>query len=149
MIPRYVVPALLLITTLLGFAHAKQENWIQVTSPHFVVATDGSEKQARQIADQFERMRSVFHAAFPKLNMDSGGPIIVIAVKGEKDFRTLEPETYLSKGSLKLGGLFMRTQDKNYVLMRLDAEGDHPYSLSTTSTPTSSSASPAHRCLCG
>jgi tetratricopeptide (TPR) repeat protein len=129
MIPRQVAPTLLLITTLIAFAGAKQENWIQVTSPHFVVATDGSEKQGRQIADQFERMRSVFHAVFPKLNLDSGGPIIVIAVKSEKDFRTLEPETYLSKGSLKLGGLFMRTQDKNYVLMRLDAEGDHPYSV--------------------
>ena len=81
MIPRHVVLALLLTTTLLAFARDKQENWIRVTSPHFVVATDGSDKQARQVADQFERMRSVFHAAIPKLNMDSRGPIIVIAVK--------------------------------------------------------------------
>jgi tetratricopeptide (TPR) repeat protein len=129
MIPRQVVLTLLLTTTLPAFARDKQENWIQVTSPHFVVATDGSDKQARHVADQFERMRSVFHAAFPKLNMDSGGPIIVIAVKGEKDFRTLEPEDYLAKGSLKLGGLSLPTADKNYVLMRLDAEGDHPYAV--------------------
>jgi len=129
MTPRGVVLALFLTTTLLGFARDKQENWIQITSPHFVVAADGNDKQARHVADQFERMRSVFHAAFPKMNLDSGGPIIVIAVKGEKDFRTLEPEQYLSKGSLKLGGLFLRTADRNYVLMRLDAEGDHPYSV--------------------
>jgi tetratricopeptide (TPR) repeat protein len=129
MIPRYVALAILLTTTLPAFARDKLENWIQVTSPHFVVATDGSDEQARHVADQFERMRSVFHAACPKLNMDSGGPIIVIAVKGEKDFRRLEPEDYLSRGSLKLGGLFLRTADKNYILMRLDAEGDHPYSV--------------------
>jgi tetratricopeptide (TPR) repeat protein len=129
MIPRCVALALLLTTILPGFARDKQENWIQVTSPHFVVATDGSDKQARHVADQFERMRSVFHAALPKLNMDSGGPIIVIAVKGEKDFRTLEPEDYLSRGSLKLGGLFLRSADKNYILMRLDADGDHPYAV--------------------
>jgi tetratricopeptide (TPR) repeat protein len=110
-------------------ARDKPQNWIQVTSPHFVVATTRSEKQGRRIADQFERMRSVFHAAFPKLNMDSGTPIIVLAVKDEKDFRALEPEAYLAKGSLKLGGLFMRGADKNYVLMRLDAEGDHPYAV--------------------
>ena len=91
MISRYVALALLLTTTLPAFARDELENWIQVTSPHFVVATDGSDKQARDVADQFERMRSVFHAVFPKLNMDSGGPIIVIAVKGEKDFRALEP----------------------------------------------------------
>ena len=112
MIPRCVVLALLLTTTLLGFARDKQENWVQVTSPHFVVATDGNEKQGRHVADQLERMRSVFHAAFPKMNMDSGGPIVVIAVKGDKDFRALEPEAYLVNGSLKLGGLFLRTADK-------------------------------------
>jgi tetratricopeptide (TPR) repeat protein len=110
-------------------ARDKAQNWIRVTSPHFVVATNASEKQGRRIADQFERMRSVFHAAFPKLNMDSGTPIIVLAVKDEKDVRALEPEAYLAKGSLKLGGLFMRAADKNYVLMRLDAEGEHPYSV--------------------
>jgi len=129
MIPRYVVLALLLTTILPAFARDKQENWIQVTSPHFVVATDGNDKQAREVADQFERMRSVFHAYLPKLKMDSGGRIIVIAVKGEKDFRTLEPKDYLSRGSLKLGGLFLQTADKNYILMRLDAEGDHPYAV--------------------
>jgi tetratricopeptide (TPR) repeat protein len=129
MIPRCVVLAMLLTTTLLGFARDKQENWVEVTSPHFVVATDGNEKQGRHVADQLERMRSVFHVAFPKMNMDSGGPIVVIAVKGDKDFRALEPEAYLAKGSLKLGGLFLRTADKNYILMRLDAEGEHPYSV--------------------
>src|ERR1700758_5615301 len=115
----------LLFSAPLAPARDKAQNWIQVTSPHFVVATCSSEKQGRRIADQFERMRSVFHAAFPKLNMDSGTPIIVLAVKDEKDFRALEPEAYLAKGSLKLGGLFMRGPDKNYVLMRLDAGGEH------------------------
>ncbi|HVN21052.1 MAG TPA: tetratricopeptide repeat protein [Dongiaceae bacterium] len=129
MLPSQIAFALLLSASLAAFASDKQENWIEVTSPHFIVATDGSEKQGRRVADQFERMRSVFHAAFPKLNMDSGAPIAVIAVKGEKDFRALEPEAYLAKGSLKLGGLFLRTAEKNYVLMRLDAEGEHPYSI--------------------
>ena len=34
-----------------------------------------------------------------------------------------------SDGQLKLGGLFLRASDKNYVLMRVDAEGEHPYSV--------------------
>ncbi len=74
-------------------------------------------------------MRSVFHTAFPKAQLDAGTPIIVLAIKDEKDFKALEPEAYLAKGSLKLGGLFLRTADKNYVLMRLDAEGEHPYAV--------------------
>ena len=50
-------------------------------------------------------------------------------LRDAKDFRALEPEAYLAKGSLKLAGLFLRAADKNYVLMRLDAEGEHPYSI--------------------
>ncbi len=110
-------------------ALAKVENWIQVTSPHFVVVTNAGEKQGRRVADQFERMRSVFHALFPKAQVDPGSPIIVLAIKDEKDFRALEPDAYLAKGSLKLGGLFLRAADKNYVLMRLDAQEEHPYSV--------------------
>jgi tetratricopeptide (TPR) repeat protein len=119
----------ILVFSLTVISWAKQDAWIEVTTPHFVVVTNANEKQGRRAADQFERMRAVFHTAFPKLKLDPGSPIIVLAIKDEKDFRALEPEAYLAKGSLKLGGLFLRAADKNYVLMRLDAEGDHPYSV--------------------
>jgi len=110
-------------------ARDKPENWLEVRSEHFTVVTNANEKAGRRIADQFERMRSVFHLAFPHLSIESGSPIIVLAIKDEKDFRTLEPQVYLAKGQLKLGGLFLRTPDKNYVLMRMDAEGEHPYAV--------------------
>jgi tetratricopeptide (TPR) repeat protein len=110
-------------------ARDKAETWIQVTSPHFVVATNAGEKQARRVADQFERMRSVFHVLFPKLQIDPASPIVVLAIRDEANFRALEPAASLAKGQLKLGGLFLRAPEKNYVLMRLDAEGDHPYAV--------------------
>ena len=105
----------------------KPPSWLQVSSPHFTVFSNASEKQARHIADQFERMRLLFQAGFPKLNVDPAVPIVVIAVKDNKDFRTLEPEAYLAKGQLQLAGLFLRAPDKNFVLLRLDANGEHPY----------------------
>ncbi|MGA9793874.1 MAG: tetratricopeptide repeat protein, partial [Terriglobales bacterium] len=120
---------LALFAAALASAHDKPENWLEVRSQHFTVVTDGNEKTGRRIADQFERMRSVFHVAFPHLSIDNGAPIIVLAVKNEKDFRELEPQVYLAKGQLQLGGLFLRAPDKNYVLMRVDAEGDHPYAV--------------------
>src|SRR5580693_2374802 len=123
------LPLLLLLAAAPAPARDKAENWIEVRSPNFVVVTNSSDKQGRRVADQFERMRSVFHTAFPKLKTDPGSPIIVLVIKDEKDFRTLEPAAYLAKGSLQLGGLFLRAPDKNYVLMRLDAEGEHPYSV--------------------
>jgi len=118
-----------LFAAMLAAARDKPENWIEVGSPHFTVVTNANEKQGRHIADQFERMRSVFRVAFPKLQIDPGAPLIVLAIKDEKGFRALEPEAYLAKGSVKLGGLFLRASDKNYILMRLDAEGEHPYAI--------------------
>lgn len=118
-----------MLAAALALARDKPENWTEVRSPHFTVVTNSNEKQGRRVADQFERMRSVFHVAFPKLQIDPGSPIIVLAIKDEKDFKALEPEAYLATGSLKLGGLFLRAPDKNYVLMRLDAEGEHPYAV--------------------
>lgn len=127
--PKRLLLLSLIFATAIAPARDKGENWIEVRSPHFTVVTNSNEKQGRRIADQFERMRSVFHVAFPKLQIDPGSPIIVLAVKDEKEFKALEPEAYLAKGSLKLGGLFLRAPEKNYVLMRIDADGEHPYSV--------------------
>ena len=120
---------LLLLAGALATARDKAENWLGVRSQHFTVLANSNEKTARRIADQFERMRSVFHVAFPHLSLDNGSPVIVLAIKDEGDFRALEPPAYLAKGQLKLGGVFLRAPEKNYVLMRVDAEGEHPYAV--------------------
>jgi tetratricopeptide (TPR) repeat protein len=124
--------ALLLLSfllTALASARDKPENWLEVRSQHFIVATNANEKAGRGIADQFERMRTVFNVMLPHLSNETDSPIIVLAIRDEEDFRALEPQVYLAKGQLKLGGLFLRTPDKNYVLMRVDAAGEHPYSV--------------------
>ena len=108
-------------------AFAAPEQWFQVRSQHFNLITDSSEKQGRQTLDQLERMRWLFHAIFPKANVDPPLPITVIATKNRKGFHLLEPEAYLAKGQLDLAGLFLHTQDKNYILLRLDGGDEHPY----------------------
>ena len=118
-----------LFAVALALARDKPENWLEVRSQHFTVVTNANEKTGRRMADQFERMRSVFHVAFPHLSVDTGSPITVLAIKDEKDFRVLLPPASLAKGQLKLGGLFLRAADKSYVLLRVDAEGDHPYAV--------------------
>jgi predicted Zn-dependent protease len=72
-------------------------------------------------------MRLVFHAEIPKAHLDPATPIIVLAVRDKKDFQALEPEAYLAKGQIDLAGLFLRAPDKNYILLRMDAQGEHPY----------------------
>lgn len=124
-----IVLLLPLLSAALTSARDKPENWLEVRSQYFTVVTNANEKAGRRIADQFERMRSVFHVMFPQISIETSSPIIVLAIKDEKDFRALEPQVYLAKGQLKLGGLFLRAPDKNYALMRVDAEGEHPYAV--------------------
>ncbi len=92
-----LVLLLTLFAALLAAARDKPENWLEVRSPHFIVLSNSNEKQARHVADQFERMRLVFHAEVPHANVDPGIPIVVLALKDKKDFLALEPEAYLTK----------------------------------------------------
>jgi Tfp pilus assembly protein PilF len=124
---KHIFSLVALFAAVLACARNKPENWLEVRSPHFIVLSDASEKQARHVAGQFERMRLVFHALFPQAHVDPGTPIVVLGVKDKKDFQELEPESYLAKGQLDLAGIFMRAPDKNYILLRLDAQGEHPY----------------------
>lgn len=120
---------LALLAAITATARDKPENWVEVRSPHFTVVSNAPEKHARRVADQLERMRSIFKVAFPAMQVDPAMAIVVLAVKDEKDFRALEPEAYLGKGRLELAGLFLPSPEKNYILMRLDArDEDHPYS---------------------
>jgi len=116
-----------LLAACAGFAGASSEQWMEASSEHFRLVTNSSEKQARHILDQFERMRWMFHTLFPRANVDPVEPIVVIGAKNTRTFQTLEPADYLAAGQLKLSGLFMRSYDKNYVLLRLDAQSAHPF----------------------
>ncbi len=102
--------------------------WTEVRSPHFIVLTNSGERDGRHVAGQFERMRSVFHKLLPGADSDNDPPITVLALKDRKSLQSIEPESYLAKGSLDLAGMFLRTPDKNYILLRLDTQGEHPYS---------------------
>ncbi len=124
---RHITALLIFFATL--NAHASAPTWVEIQSPHFSLITDANEKQGVHVLDQFERMRWVFQTLFPGTNVDPAAPIIVIAAKNKRDFEALEPQAYLAKGQISLAGLFLNTQDKNYILLRLDSEGEqHPFS---------------------
>jgi tetratricopeptide (TPR) repeat protein len=118
---------LCLLAVLYGCAYASNDQWIEVRSAHFAVITNSSEKQGRVIVDQFERMRWMFQALYPKAQVDPDAPIVIVAAKNGKTFQAMEPAAYLAKGQLQLGGLFLRAPDKNYILLREDSEQEHPF----------------------
>jgi tetratricopeptide (TPR) repeat protein len=122
-----------ILSSMLVFAGAKvasgaaPERWVEARSTHFTVLTDAGEKQAQRVASQFERMHMVFRTLLPEEGDDAGPPIVVVAVRDRKAMQALEPAEYLGKDRVDLSGFFLRAPDKNYILVRLDAEEDHAY----------------------
>jgi tetratricopeptide (TPR) repeat protein len=117
-----------IFTTMSSAKVSAPARWIETRSAHFIVLSDASEKDARRIASQFERMHLVFHTLFPTSGDDTELPITVIAVKDKKGLQALEPAAYLAKNQMDLAGFFLRATDKNYILIRLDAHQSHAYS---------------------
>jgi len=110
-------------------AAEKGDTWVQVRSSHFTVVSNGGEKQARRVAEHFEQVRAAFQKALNNIRVDSGKPIIILAAKNEPTLRALLPEYWEQKGHMHPAGLFVPREEKNYVALRLDAEGDNPYQV--------------------
>src|SRR5260370_8717858 len=53
----------------------KVEPWVEVRTAHFVVGSDGGEKGARRVAEQFELVRRVFQAAMPNAHLATRIPL--------------------------------------------------------------------------
>jgi tetratricopeptide (TPR) repeat protein len=118
-----------ILTTMLAVARDDSGSWLEVRSPHFSIVTDTSEKQARHIAAQFERMRAIFEDLYPRLEADQESPVSVLAIRTPRVFRVLQPDVYLREENLKLRGWFLRDFGKSYILMRLDGKEEDPFSI--------------------
>jgi tetratricopeptide (TPR) repeat protein len=103
------------------------DTWIEVRSPHFVVASEVGEKRARRITQQFEQLRAAFHTSFPAFRADPGQPILIIAVKDEDAMKEWLPQYWQDKGLLHPSGLYSGQEDKHFVLLRMDSTEDNPY----------------------
>lgn len=108
---------LLSCALLLGVLPGKADTWVKVKSPHFTVISNGSEKQARQVALGFEQIHAVFDVGLPGLRTDSGAETIVIAARDLDTFKTLMP---FRKNAELLAGEFQKGWEKDHVLVRLD-----------------------------
>ncbi|MBI3484066.1 MAG: DUF1570 domain-containing protein [Acidobacteria bacterium] len=105
----------------------KPEPWVEVRSPHFRVISNAGDKRARRAAGQFERFREVLRNTLVKGRLDSSMPMLIIAVKDEKGLKALLPEYWEKKGSMHPVGVFLRSLGKDFVILRLDVEGENPY----------------------
>jgi tetratricopeptide (TPR) repeat protein len=108
------------VTLVVGPATAADPAWVEVRSPHFRVISDGSEKEARQVARGFEQIRSVFAILLPNLKLDSGPPFLILAPTDEGSTKRLVPEYWKAIKGPKPVGLFHHGWEKTFAVVRLD-----------------------------
>ena len=101
-----------------------EQTWTEVTSPHFRVLTDGSGRDGRKVAHEFEQMRYVFALRFNNAKIETGAPLTIIAARDGSTFHTLEPAVWKAQGD-RIAGLFHHGWEKQFAIVRLDSWGDN------------------------
>jgi len=105
---------------------AKQQTWVEVRSPHFIIVSNASEKEARDTAIRFEQIRTFFRQMMTIAQSFPSPTITILAVKDENSLRDLLPE-YWAKGRGHVAGIFFNRFYQFYAAVQLDAGGDNPY----------------------
>ncbi|MBI3404654.1 MAG: hypothetical protein HY046_04280, partial [Acidobacteria bacterium] len=126
---RRLISLFFFISALPCYSADKAETWIEVRSPNFTVVTTHNDKQARAIAEQFELFRAVAQKVMPKANFNLGRPLLILAVKNEKALKELLPEYWETKGHTHPAGVFIGGEEKLYIALRTDVQGDFPYQV--------------------
>jgi tetratricopeptide (TPR) repeat protein len=111
---------------------AMADTWHEVRSPNFIVVSDAGEGRARDIAWQFEQIRSAVRAGWPWARADLDRPFLVLAVKNESSMRPFAPVYWEERGRVRPTSVSAIGLDRHYVLLRTDVrtdgdEGVNPY----------------------
>ncbi len=106
---------------------AGEEIWTEVQSPHFIVISNSSVKQARRTARLFEQFRLLIQTVMVDSQVDPATPLTVFAAKDEKTFQALLADERQEKGAAKKAGLFLSGPERQLVVVRLDAPPDQTY----------------------
>lgn len=97
--------------------------WTEVRTSHFVVSSDAGEAAAREVARDFEQIRALFHATFPELRVDPPQAIRIIVARDEATMRMITPDEWGGPEHVRPTGVFHTDGEKDYIVLRLDAEG--------------------------
>ena len=105
----------------------KVEPWVEIRTAHFIVASDGGEKTARRIADEFETLLRVFQATMPNPRVSNGVPVRILAARDGQSFARMAPEFPFDKRHEQPPGIFVSGAEKTYIGIRANVSGHFPY----------------------
>jgi Flp pilus assembly protein TadD len=104
---------------------APGDEWIELKTEHFTVASNAPEARAREIALQFERARRLMRDV-GGLEAEPDRPITVLAVKDRAGMAMVAPTVFEGQGASGAAGLFTSGLDRSFILAEADLGGFLP-----------------------
>ena len=100
-----------------NLAFAADQQWLRVSSDHFVVITDGSLKQGHEVAARFEQLRAVFGQLLMRNRLRMAEPIEIIALRSDKDYAQVAP--LVNGDPTQAPGFFLGGEDRVFIVLNL------------------------------
>src|SRR5215831_6787061 len=99
-----------------------QGTWVEISSPHFSVVSNAGDGRAREIAWQFEQVRSAIVAGWPWARTELDRPVLVIAAKDESTMKSLlQLRDEVGTVTTSVGET---APDRHYIVVRSDVRTD-------------------------
>jgi tetratricopeptide (TPR) repeat protein len=121
--PRWILSAVFIFALTIpsnGSGRDSKIKWIRVSSNHFAILTDASEKKGRETSLRLEQMRNIFSQLFLKSKLQMPEPLDVIALQSDEEYIRVAP---LRQGQpISAPGFFLAGDDRNYIVLDLAAE---------------------------
>src|SRR6266851_8426994 len=70
---------------------AADQQWLRISSDHFIVLTDAGEKKGHEVVARFEQMRAMFGTLLGQHKLRMSEPLEIIAFRSDKDFAQIAP----------------------------------------------------------
>jgi hypothetical protein len=100
------------------------DQWIEVRSANFVIASNASLGSTRTLAWQLEQIRSAITTLFGWARVDLDRPLSVIAAKDESSMRALAPGYWELKGGIRPASVWVTGADQHYLAIRADVRAE-------------------------
>src|SRR5438874_4289126 len=111
-------------------APAAAQQWLRVSSDHFIVITDAGDKQGHEVAARFEQMRAVFGQLLMRGRLRMAEPIEIIALRSDKDYAQVAP--LVNGDPTQAPAFFLGGEDRVLIVLNLFAPDswraiEHPF----------------------
>lgn len=121
---RYRVAGGLCLAVALDPSLVQAQEWVEMTSPHFVVVSNAGPSQTRTLVWQFEQIRSAIATMFDWARVDPDRPVAIYAVKDERSMRALAPEYWERQGGMRPVSVWVSAADRHYLAIRSDVKAE-------------------------